>query len=157
MRRLVAGADHGGVELKDELVRRLRDAGYEVEDVGTHGPDSVHYPDYAIAAAERVASGGADGGVLACGTGIGMSIAANKVKRVFCAKVNTVEEGRLAAEHNHANMLAFGGRITDPDTAWSALKAWLDTDPAGGRHDLRVGKIAEYETAPGTPGVGEPR
>ncbi len=140
-KRLVIAADHGGVEMKDALVERLRTAGYQVEDLGTHGSESVHYPDYAFIAAEKVASGEFSHGVLVCGTGIGMSIAANKVKGVYCAKVNSEEEGRLAAEHNHANMLAFGGRTTEVNVAFKAIVAWITTAPGEGRHTERVNMI----------------
>lgn len=143
--KIVAAADHGGVALKDSLVVRLRGLGYEVEDLGTHDSSSVDYPDYAVLAAQRVTSGEADGGLLVCGTGIGMSIAANKVPGAYCAKINSPEEGDLAARHNHANLVALGGRTMDPDTAWASLKAWLDAAPEGGRHERRVKRIAELE------------
>jgi len=144
-KQLVIAADHGGVEMKDELVIRLRNAGYDVEDLGTYGSNSVHYPDFAFAAANKVASGEVPVGVLVCGTGIGMSIAANKVNGIYCAKVNSEEEGRLAAEHNHANMLALGGRTTDIETAFKAVVAWTTTDPGEGRHANRVGLIKAIE------------
>lgn len=143
--KLILASDHGGVELKDELVTRLKDAGYEVEDIGTHGSESVDYPDFAFRAASLVADGVFDGGVLVCGTGIGMSIAANKVKGIRCAKINSEEEGKLAAEHNFANMVALGGRTTDPETAWSAVHAWLSTQHGGERHQRRVDKIIEVD------------
>lgn len=144
--KLVVAADHGGVELKNELVRRLRDAGVEVDDLGTDGDSSVHYPDYAFAAARKVARGEVGHGVLVCGTGIGMSIAANKVEGVLAAKVNSEEEGRLAAEHNHANILTFGGRTTDADTAFAAIQAWLKQEHGQGRHAVRVGKIKDADS-----------
>jgi RpiB/LacA/LacB family sugar-phosphate isomerase len=140
-KRLVIASDHGGIEMKDALVTRLREAGYEVEDIGTHSTESVHYPNFAFDAANKVASGEVPAGVLVCGTGIGMSIAANKVHGIYCAKVNSEEEGRLAAEHNHANMLALGGRTTDLDTSFKAIIAWTTTDSGGGRHAERVDLI----------------
>lgn len=143
--KIIAGADHGGVALKDELVKRLEQSGYEVEDLGTHGLDSVHYPNYAVSVAKRVAEDPSLRGLLVCGTGIGISIAANKVPGIRCAKVNTAEEGALAAEHNHANIIAFGGRIMDVETAWDALRAWLETEWGGGRHAVRVGMIDELD------------
>ena len=144
-KKLAIASDHGGVEMKDELVTRLRNAGYDVVDMGTHSPDSVNYPDFAFSAANKVASGEVPAGVLVCGTGIGMSIAANKVQGIYCAKVNSEEEGRLAAEHNHANMLALGGRTTDIETAYRAVVAWTTTDPGEGRHANRVGLIKTIE------------
>ncbi|MBD3166505.1 ribose 5-phosphate isomerase B [bacterium] len=144
--RIIFGADHGGVELKDLLVKRLSENGYEVEDLGTHGTDSVDYPDFAKRTAEAVAADKDAKGILVCGTGIGMSIAANKVKGIYCAKVNNAEEGRLAAEHNHANMLALGGRITGPDLAYAAVKAWLKASHGGDRHQRRVDKIISMES-----------
>lgn len=143
--KLVVAADHGGVELKDELVRRLTKAGHEVLDLGTHDSESVDYPRYALDASRRVAKGDFERGILVCGTGIGMSITANKVRGIRCAKVNSEEEGRLAAEHNHANMLAFGGRTTDPETAWAAVQAWLTTAEGGDRHARRVSQIMEAD------------
>ena len=145
VKRLVVAADHGGVELKDEIVARLREEGYEVLDLGTHGGDSVHYPDYAFRAAKMVSTGEIEAGILVCGTGIGMSIAANKLAGVYCARVTNGEEGRLAAEHNHANMLALGGRTTSIKDAWQAVRSWLETKPGGDRHELRVNKIKQCE------------
>ncbi|MFH0883049.1 MAG: RpiB/LacA/LacB family sugar-phosphate isomerase [bacterium] len=147
--KLVLAADHGGAELKDSLVSLLKDAGYEVEDIGTHGTESVDYPDYAFRAASLVADGIFDGGILLCGTGIGMSIAANKVKGIRCAKINSEEEGRLAAEHNFANMVALGGRTTSLDTAWAAVHAWLIATRGGERHERRVGKINDVDNERG--------
>ncbi|MBZ0263467.1 ribose 5-phosphate isomerase B [bacterium] len=145
IKKLVAAADHGGIELKDELVERLRDAGYEVEDLGTHSSDSVDYPDYAKLAGQSILEGKADCGILVCGTGIGISIAANKIDGIYCAKLNNPIEGKMAAAHNHANMVALGGRITDPETAWESVKAWLETEPEGDRHNRRVDKIKDLE------------
>ncbi len=143
--KLVIAADHGGLELKDELFQRLQNAGVEIEDLGTYEPDSVDYPEFAFMAAKALADGHADRAIVVCGTGIGISIAANKVKGILCAKVNSVEEGKLAAEHNHANMLAFGGRTTDVDTAFEAVQAWLATPFAGDRHERRVNIIKDYD------------
>ncbi len=145
--KLILAADHAGADLKDSLAERLREAGYEIEDIGTHGPASVDYPDYAFKAAKLVADGVYDGGILICGTGIGMSIAANKIKGIRCAKINSAEEGRLAAEHNFANMVALGGRITAPDTAWEAVQAWLKTQHGGERHERRVNKIKDMDSS----------
>ncbi len=143
--KLVAAADHGGVDLKDELVRRLTDIGHQVIDLGTHGPGSVDYPDFARRAAEMVVSGEAERGVLVCGTGIGMSIAANKIRGIYCAKINSAEEGALASEHNRANMISLGGCTIDAETAWSAVLAWLETQHGDERHQRRVGKVRDME------------
>jgi len=142
--KLILAADHGGVDLKDFIADRLRAAGHEVEDLGTHGGESVDYPDFAFRAARRVSRDRSLLGILFCGTGIGMSIAANKVRGIRCAHVCTVEQATLAAEHNHANMLALGGRTTDPETAILAVLAWLSTEWATGRHERRVTKIEDY-------------
>ena len=139
--KLVLAADHGGVEMKDMLAGKLREAGYDVEDIGTHGSDSVDYPDFAFRAAGMVSRGEADLGVLVCGTGIGMSIAANKVRNIRCAHVCTVEQAALAAEHNYANMLALGGRTTSDEVAWEAVRVWLNTPHGEERHGRRVQKI----------------
>jgi len=144
--RIIAAADHGGVELKDKLVKLLRENGHEVEDIGTNGTESVDYPEYAETAARKVASGEFKKGILVCGTGIGMSIAANKVKGVRCARVVNGEDGRLAAEHNVANMIALGGRTTSFEDAWDAVQAWLSTQPGGERHQRRVGMIEKMES-----------
>jgi ribose 5-phosphate isomerase B len=143
--RLVLAADHGGVELKDWLLQQLKKRGYDVTDLGTNGTDSVDYPRYALEAARAVAKGDYERGVLVCGTGIGMSIAANKVRGIRCAKINTVDEGRLASGHNHANMIAFGGRTTEEETALKATLAWLETPAGGDRHQRRVQQIMDAD------------
>ncbi len=143
--KLVLAADHGAVELKDWIVEELKKSDYEISDIGTFGNDSVDYPDFALKAAKMVASEEAERGILFCGTGIGMSIAANKVKGILCAKVNSVEEGRLASEHNNANMLALGGRTTDRNVVLNAIIAWLNTSFGGDRHQRRIDKIIEAE------------
>jgi ribose 5-phosphate isomerase B len=143
--KIVIAADHGGVDLKDDMIGRLNEAGHEVLDAGTYGPESVDYPDFAFKAANKVVSGDCPRGILICGTGIGMSIAANKVDGIFCAKVNSKDEGKLAAEHNHANMIALGARTTDPEVAWAAIQGWLSTEFGPDRHAKRVGKISSYK------------
>ncbi len=143
--KLVIGSDHGGVEMKDFLREKLKEAGHEVIDVGTQGSTSVDYPDIAFAAADKVVSGEVERGILVCGTGIGMSIAANKVKGIFCAKVNSESEGGLASEHNLTNMIALGGRTTEKAVAWKIVQAWLTTPRGGERHQRRVQKIADRD------------
>jgi len=142
---IVIGADHGGVELKDALVGELRARGEEVLDVGTAGPASVDYPDFARAVAERVSRGQAERGVLICTNGIGMSIAANKFPGVRAALVGDATATRMAREHNDANVVVFGGGMTGKFHARELLRVFLETPFAAGRHQRRVDKITEIE------------
>jgi ribose 5-phosphate isomerase B len=135
------GADHAGFALKNRLVQVLRELGYEPEDVGTHSADSVDYPDYAHVVAGRVSRGEAKRGVLMCGTGLGMSYAANRHHGVRAAVAWTPELARLAREHNDANVLVLPARLLDEDEGIAILKTWLDTPFAGGRHTRRIAKI----------------
>jgi ribose 5-phosphate isomerase B len=145
-REVVAiGADHAGVRTKDALARWLRASGRKVIDAGTHGADSVDYPDLAARVARAVARGRAHRGVLVCGTGIGMAIAANKVRRVRAAVVWSRETARLAAEHNAANVLCLSGRLFPTARLKTFLRTWLTTPFGGGRHGRRVRKIAALE------------
>lgn len=133
------GADHAGVALKD----MLRDAvAGPVLDLGTHGPESVDYPDFGAAVAHAVASGQARMGVLVCGSGIGIAIAANRNPAIRCALVHDVTGARLAREHNDANIIAFGARMTGAEVALEALRVFLETPFAGGRHARRVAKLS---------------
>lgn len=144
-KRLVAlGADHAGFQLKDALKADLADGGYDVLDLGTSGPDSVDYPDFGRAVAEAVASGRADLGVVVCGTGIGISIAANRNPGVRAALCHSGLEARLAREHNDANVLALGSRIIGVEAARDALHSFLNTEFAGGRHAGRVAKLSTH-------------
>ena len=142
---VVVGADHGGVELKDALVATLRERGEEVVDVGTSGRESVDYPDFARAVAERVSRGEAERGVLICTNGIGMSITANKFPGVRAALVGDATSARMAREHNDANVLILGGGMTGKFHAHELLRVFLDTPFAGGRHQRRVDKITAIE------------
>jgi ribose 5-phosphate isomerase B len=137
------------VELKDALVGELRGRGEEVLDVGTAGPASVDYPDFACAVAERVSRGQAERGVLICTNGIGMSIAANKFPGVRAALVGDATAARMAREHNDANVVVFGGGMTAKFHARELLRVFLETPFAAGRHQRRVDKIAEIERALG--------
>ncbi len=148
MLSVALGADHAGWELKEALKAWLMDAGYQVLDFGTHGPDSVDYPDYALQVAEAVTVGKVERGVLVCGTGIGMTIAANKVPGIRAALCGDVFTARMSREHNDANVLALAGRLTGRETGLEILRAWLDTQFAGGRHARRVDKIGEMERVP---------
>ncbi|MHC5211748.1 MAG: ribose 5-phosphate isomerase B [Planctomycetota bacterium] len=140
--KIAIGADHAGVELKQRVRRLLERAGHEVRDLGTEGTESVDYPDFAHAVARAVQSGEAERGVLVCGTGIGMSIAANKVDGIRAAKCNDPLEARMARAHNDANVLCLGARVLDPTTAEETVTAFLGTDFEAGRHARRVDRLA---------------
>lgn len=148
--RLVAGSDHAGFELKQELVEHLRSAGHEVIDVGTGDTTSVDYPDFGAAVGRTVAAGEAELGVAVCGSGIGIAIAANKVAGVRAATAHDVTSARLCREHNDANVICFGERFTGPQVVLDAVDAFLAADFAGGRHTRRVDKITKLESPPDT-------
>ena len=139
--KIAVASDHGGFALKEEVKKHLMERGIEVLDLGTHSEDSVDYPIYGTACGEAVMSGNADLGVVVCGTGIGISIAANKVKGIRCGLCTSVEMARLAKQHNNANVLALGGRTTEMDLAMEIVDTWLDTEFEGGRHQRRTGLL----------------
>ena len=139
--KLALGADHAGVAIKDALVAALRAAGHVVTDMGTHGPDSVDYPDFAAAVARAVAAGEAERGVLVCGTGIGMSMTANRFPGGPAAVATTAFMAEATREHNDANVLCLGARVIDPAIAADLVRIFLATPFAGGRHERRVAKI----------------
>jgi ribose 5-phosphate isomerase B len=143
--KIALGADHAGFELKDQIKLHLQKKGVEVRDEGTSSPESVDYPDYARAVAHDVSEQRADLGILVCGSGIGMAIAANKVHGIRAAKVDTENEAELSRQHNNANVLTLGARIVKPDEALRIVDKWLATQFAGGRHERRVEKIAAIE------------
>ncbi|HSE49780.1 MAG TPA: ribose 5-phosphate isomerase B [Terriglobales bacterium] len=143
--KIAIGADHAGYELKEKIKQRLAQQGVQVEDQGTVSNESVDYPDFARKVGEKVAGKQADFGLLVCGSGIGMAIAANKVPGVRAANVSSEQEAQLSREHNDANVLAIGARILDESKAWSIVDKWLHTPFAGGRHQRRVDKISEIE------------
>ena len=143
--KIAIGADHAGFELKNQLGDVLRQTGHEVCDFGTNSAESTDYPDYAGHVAKAVASGTVERGVLVCGTGVGMSIAANKVSGVRAALGVTPEEVRLTRAHNNANVLTLGARFTDPALARELLQVFLETPFEGGRHERRVAKIIQLE------------
>jgi ribose 5-phosphate isomerase B len=143
--KIALGADHAGFQLKEDIREVLRAQGHEVIDHGTTSAESTDYPDYAKQVAEDVAAGVADRGVLVCATGVGMSIAANKVRGVRAALGVNPEEVQLVRAHNDANVLTFGARFTNKDTAEELMKIFLNTPFDGGRHARRVGKIIEME------------
>lgn len=146
--RVALGADHAGFELKDALKRTLDALGVPHHDFGTDGPDSVDYPDFAARVASSVADGSFDRGILVCGSGIGMAIAANKVPGIRAAAISDPDSARLSREHNDLNVLTLGARMTPPDRAEAIVRTFLDTAFAGGRHSGRVAKIHQLE--PGT-------
>ncbi|MGB5811766.1 MAG: ribose 5-phosphate isomerase B [Polyangiales bacterium] len=137
---LIFGSDHAGVALKQQLATVARELGYEVDDIGTHNADSTDYPDYAHEVA-RAVSGGKGLGVLVCGTGIGMSMAANRHPGVRSALCGDVLSAQMARRHNDANVLCIGARIVGPGLASSILEAFLGASFEGGRHQRRVDKI----------------
>lgn len=144
--KITIGSDHGAVELKDEVKKVLAEFdGVEVTDVGTFGKDSVDYPDIAEKVCADVVSGAADRGIVLCGTGIGISIAANKIHGIRCALCNDVYSAKMSREHNNANVLAMGGRVLGFGVASEIVRAWMTTDFAGGRHERRVNKIMALE------------
>jgi ribose 5-phosphate isomerase B len=140
--RIALAADHAGFELKDALVAWLRDAGHEVTDLGTNGPESVDYPVFGARLAAEIASGRADRGIAVCGSGIGISIAVNRDPACRCARVDDPLSARLAREHNDANVLAMGARLIGHDMARACVTAFLGTDFAGGRHQRRVDQLS---------------
>jgi ribose 5-phosphate isomerase B len=142
---IALGADHAGWELKEALKAWLIESGHQVLDFGTHSPESVDYPDYALLVADAVASGKAERGLLVCGTGIGMAMTANKVPGVRAAPCTDAFTARMSREHNDANVLALGGRLMDRDLGLEILRLWLGAEFAGGRHERRVAKIADLE------------
>lgn len=140
---IAVASDHAGFDLKEMLKRDLQDAGFTVLDLGTHSVQSVDYPDYGAAMGEAIASGKAERGVLVCGTGIGISIAANRNPAVRAALVHDETTARLTRLHNDANVVAFGSRVIGIETARAALKVFLSTEFEGGRHAARVAKLSK--------------
>jgi ribose 5-phosphate isomerase B len=143
--KIALGSDHAGFELKEKLRGYLQKKGITVDDRGTKSPESVDYPDYARLVGEDVINKRADFGILVCGSGIGMSIAANKVPGIRAVNAHDETEAHLAREHNDANVLTLGGRFLEESAAQKIIDKWLSTPFAGGRHAIRVGKISEIE------------
>lgn len=136
--KIALASDHGGFELKETVKKHLLERNIEVIDLGTNSTESVDYPAYGTLCGETVVAGKADAGIVVCGTGIGISIAANKVKGVRCGLCTSVEMAHLTKQHNNANVLALGGRTTEPKLALEIVDEWLDTEFEGGRHQRRV-------------------
>lgn len=143
--RIALSADHAGVDLKDRLVTWLAEQGHDIADLGTHGHDSVDYPDYGARLARVIKTGEADRGIAVCGSGIGISIAVNREPACRCALVNEPLSAALARQHNDANVLALGGRLTGIELAKACVTAFLATDFEGGRHQRRVDQLTNLK------------
>ncbi len=139
--KIAIGCDHGGYELKTKIVEYLDERNYEYNDFGCYSTESVDYPIFARIVADKVASGEFDRGILICGTGIGVSIVANKVKGIRCALVHDTKSAEFTRLHNDSNVLAMGGRIIDHQLALEITKIWLSTEFEGGRHINRINMI----------------
>ncbi|MBR0260758.1 MAG: ribose 5-phosphate isomerase B [Selenomonadaceae bacterium] len=144
--KITIGSDHGAVELKEEVKNVLAEfEGVEVKDVGTFTTDSVDYPDIAEKVCADIVSGESERGIVLCGTGIGISIAANKIKGIRCALCHDVFSAKKSREHNNANVLAMGGRVIGFGPAGEIVRAWMTTEFGGDRHERRVNKIMALE------------
>lgn len=144
--KIAIGCDHGGIVLKPAVKKVLENNGIDIIDMGCDDTKSVDYPDYALKVAEAVSKGEVDKGIILCGTGIGISIAANKVKGVRAAVCHDLFTAQMCAQHNDANILAMGGRVIGEELASQMVQVWLDTPFEGGRHTGRVNKISEIES-----------
>lgn len=139
--KIVMGCDHAGLNLKEEIKKHLAAQGQQIDDKGVHTPDSTDYPDWAAQVAKAVQAGEADFGILVCGSGIGMSITANRFRGVRAVLAPTIEHAKLGRQHNNGNVLCVGERLTPLDEALAITDAFLSTDFEGGRHERRVQKI----------------
>ena len=144
---IAIGADHGGFELKEHIKKHLDELGLEYKDYGTYSEESVDYPDCAKPVCEAVIDGTADKGILICGTGIGISIAANKHKGIRAALCSDVYSAKMTKVHNNANVICLGGRVTGRELAFMIVDAWLNAEYEGGRHQARIDKIHAIEEA----------
>ncbi len=143
--KIAIGCDHGGYDLKEHIVKFLQDRGHEVQDCGTYSKESCDYPIFGEAAARAVASGDCERGIVICTTGIGISIAANKVKGIRCAHVSEPLSAEMTRRHNDANMLALGAGVIGQNMAERCVEVFLNTDFEGGRHGRRVGELDAIE------------
>lgn len=143
--KIAIAADHGGFELKDSMVEYIKSLGNEVVDLGTNSADSVDYPDYAKKVCEEIQKGNSDLGILVCGTGIGMSLAANKFEGIRAACVSDVYSAKMSRNHNNANVLCFGARVIGDEVAKLIIKTFLENEFEAGRHQRRVDKIMAFE------------
>jgi len=146
MEKIAVGCDHAGFALKTELLGYLEELGYQTLDLGTHSSERVDYPDYGAAVGQAVSEGKADLGLLVCGSGIGIGMAANKISGIRAATVHDVTSAHLAREHNNANIICFGERLIGPEIARESLVAFLNAEFQGGRHAGRVQKISDLES-----------
>ena len=144
---IAVGSDHGGFELKEHIVKYLEEKGIEYKDYGTYSEASIDYPDCAKPVCKAVQDGTATGGILVCGTGIGISMAANKHKGIRAALCGDVYSAKMTKLHNNANVICMGGRVIGRELAFMIIDAWLETEFEGGRHAERVRKIHEIENA----------
>ena len=144
-KKIAIGADHAGFQIKEKLKETLDELGFEYEDVGTFSLESVDYPDFSQKVGEKIESGEAEKGILVCGSGIGVAIAANKMHGVRAAQAWNEETARLSRQHNNANVLTIGARVIPETEIPKIVKAWLETDFEGGRHAERVEKIMDLE------------
>ena len=143
--KLAIACDHGAYTLKETVKKHLTEKGYEVEDFGTHSLDSCDYPDFAGPAAQAVAAGDCEKGIVLCTTGIGVSITANKVKGIRCALLHDLLSAKMTRQHNDTNMMAIGAAITGEKLALEIIDTWLTTEFEGGRHQRRIDKMMAYE------------
>lgn len=143
--KIAIGSDHAGLELKEYIKKLLAGENYEVTDYGTHSPESVDYPDYGFKVAQAVAAGQADRGILVCGTGMGMSVVANKVKGIRAALAFDTYTAVQSRKHLDANVLVLGERVTGKGLAEEIVRAWLSAEFEGGRHSGRIAKIEAFE------------
>lgn len=143
--KIAISSDHGGNNLRHEIMNLLAELGLDYTDFGPDSDESVDYPDYALPVSTGVANGEFDKGILICGTGIGMSIAANKMDGIRCALVHDVFSAKATRGHNDSNILAMGERVIGPGLAREVVTAWLDTPFEGGRHERRIAKLTELE------------
>ncbi len=143
--KISIGNDHAATDMKNEIMQHLKDRGCEVINVGTDGHESVDYPDYAKKVCDKVLSGEADLGIAICGTGVGISIACNKVKGIRAVCCSEPFSAKLSRQHNNSNVLCFGARVIGPELAKMIVDEWLDAEFQGGRHQLRIDKISALE------------
>lgn len=145
MKKIVIASDHGAVDLKDRIVAFVKKKNFEITDIGTEGPAAVDYPDIAMAACNEFKKGGYEFGILLCGTGIGVTIAANKVKGIRCALLSDLFSSEMARAHNNANFIAFGGRIKYAVPVEEMIEKFIGTSFEGGRHERRITKMMAIE------------
>lgn len=143
--KVVIANDHGGTELKEKIVKYLESKGYEVNNLGVNGEDSADYPDIALEACNEYKKGGYDFGVLVCGTGIGISIAANKIPGIRCALIHNLYTAEMCKNHNNANFITFGGRIDYSNSVESMIDKYIETEFGGDRHQRRIDKMMDID------------